>query len=46
VGEGEPAFHLWSDHSLVVGPFYFYGDAELLEHIRVVLVPSSPSVTP
>ena len=46
VGKGEPRLQLCSDHSLVVGPFYFYGDAELLEHIRVVLVPSSPSVTP
>ena len=41
-GKGEPALHLWSDYSLVVGPFYFYGDAELLERIRAILVPSSP----
>jgi hypothetical protein len=46
VGESEPAFQLWSDHSLVVGPFYFYGDAALLERIRAILVPSSPPATP
>jgi hypothetical protein len=45
-GESEPALPLWSDHSLVVGPFYFYGDAELLERIGAILVPPSPPATP
>ena len=45
-GEGEPALQAWGDHCLVVGPFYFYGDAELLERIRAILVPSSLPATP
>jgi hypothetical protein len=28
---------LWGDHGLVVGPFVFYGDAELLQRIDDIL---------
>jgi hypothetical protein len=41
---------LWADVAglliLVAGPFVFYGDAELLERIRVVLEPSAPANAP
>jgi hypothetical protein len=45
-GQGEPGSPHWENHSLVVGPFLFYGDAELLERIAVLLVPSAPSAAP
>lgn len=35
----EPAFDLDEEHYMVVGPFVFYGDAGLLERIRVILLP-------
>lgn len=41
-GKSEPSFHHWEDHLLVVGPFAFCGDAELLERIRAILAPSAP----
>ena len=34
--------HIWPDHSLAVGPFYFYGDVELLKRIGAILLPSDP----
>jgi hypothetical protein len=48
VGEGD-ASHLieqWGDHCLAVGPFLFYGDAELLELVRVALAPLAPPNAP
>ena len=32
----------WGDGSLVVGPFLFYGDRELLSRVRDVLMASNP----
>lgn len=38
------AIHLlWDDHSLVVGPFLFCGDAELLHRVRAALAPFAPA---
>ncbi len=34
-----PANHLWPDRGLKIGPFLFYGDAELLERVRSALAP-------
>lgn len=45
-GKGERGLPDWEDHSLVVGPFVFYGDTELLERIRAILVPSEPLLAP
>jgi hypothetical protein len=42
----EPILHLWGDHYLVVGPFVFFGDAELLERIAAILLPSAPPAAP
>jgi hypothetical protein len=36
-------FQLWGDHRLVVGPFLFYGDAELLNRVRAALAPFAPA---
>jgi hypothetical protein len=33
----DPVLHVFGDHYLVVGPFLFFGDAELLERIRAIL---------
>lgn len=33
----------WGDRSAVVGPFLFYGDAELLRRVRAALIPFAPS---
>src|SRR5262249_55096043 len=46
VGHSEPILRLWGDHYLVAGPFVFFGDSELLERIRAILVPSAPPVAP
>jgi hypothetical protein len=35
---------LWDDYSLVASPFVFFGDPDLLERIRVILVPFAPPV--
>jgi hypothetical protein len=45
-GKGESGSPHWEDNSLVVGPFFFYGDAELLERIGTLLVPSAPPAAP
>lgn len=42
LGKGEPGFNLLC-HSLVVGPFLFYSDSELLRRIEAILAPSRPS---
>jgi hypothetical protein len=33
----------WGNHCLEVGPFLFYGDAELLRQVRDALIPFAPS---
>jgi hypothetical protein len=40
-----PALRLWREHCLVVGPFLFYGDGELLRSIRGALAPVGPPPT-
>ncbi len=40
-GERELEHAHWEGHYLVVGPFTFYGDAELLGRIRAILAPSA-----
>lgn len=42
----DPLVYLWGDRCLTVGPFVFYGDAELLEHIRAILAPDAPPLAP
>jgi hypothetical protein len=45
VGEGD-ATHLtnqWGYHCLAVGPFLFYGDADLLRQVRDALLAFAPS---
>jgi len=45
VGERD-ATHLtnqWGNHCLAVGPFLFYGDAELLRQVRDALTPFAPA---
>lgn len=44
-GKGKLGPPSWEDHVLIVGPFLFCGDAELLERIRAILVPSPPAAT-
>jgi hypothetical protein len=36
----------WQDQFLVIGPFLFYGDAELLERISAILMPYAASAAP
>jgi hypothetical protein len=48
VGESD-ATHLieqWGDHCLAVGPFLFYGDAEMLERVRKALASIDTPTTP
>jgi hypothetical protein len=46
VGENDPAYLLrqWGDHGQQIGPFLFYGDAELLDRILTALAapPAAP----
>lgn len=37
---------IWEDRGLVVGPFLFYGDAELLHRVGVALAPFAPPAAP
>ena len=48
VGGDDRAYlvRLWGDHCFVVGPFIFYGDAELLQRIDAILAPSAASTAP
>jgi hypothetical protein len=41
VGVSDPSHLLeqWGEHCMAVGPFLFYGDAELLERVRDALAP-------
>ncbi len=39
VGHHSPAAHLYRDRGLEIGPFLFYGDAELLQRVRTALAP-------
>ncbi len=41
-----PATHLYQDRGVEIGPFLFYGDAELLERVRIALAPLAPSAAP
>jgi hypothetical protein len=36
----------WEDHQLVISPFSFYGDAELLERIGILLKPYAAAAAP
>jgi hypothetical protein len=38
--------HQWGDQGLMVGPFVFYGDAELLSRINVALHRLAPADAP
>jgi hypothetical protein len=44
VGENDVSHLLeqWGEHCLGVGPFLFYGDAQLLERVRDTLAPLTP----
>jgi hypothetical protein len=42
-GDVEHLVRQWGDHCFVAGPFIFYGDAVLLEHIGAILVPNNVS---
>jgi hypothetical protein len=44
-GDTAIALRLWGDRCLVVGPFLFYGDRELLRSIRGALAPVAPPPT-
>jgi hypothetical protein len=47
VGNGDTSVaRLWGDRCLLVGPFLFYGDAELLKRVRAGLVPVAPPTGP
>jgi hypothetical protein len=49
IGERDVAhFYIeqWGDHCLLVRPFLFYGDPELLERVRNALASIAPSTTP
>ncbi|SRR5579884_595808 len=39
VGYHSPAAHLYRDRGWEIGPFLFYGDAELLQRVRTALAP-------
>jgi hypothetical protein len=41
-GKNQARFHFLGEHPFVIGPFLFYGDAELLERIGAMLVPAAP----
>jgi hypothetical protein len=41
-GRGKLGPPHWEDHSLLAGSFLFYGDIELLERIRTILLQSEP----
>jgi hypothetical protein len=45
VGERDatPLTNQWGNHCRAVGPFLFYGDAELLRQVRDALIPFAPS---
>jgi hypothetical protein len=45
-GKGRLEPPQWEDHLLVIGPFWFCGDAELLERISAILVPIDASSSP
>jgi hypothetical protein len=40
------ATHVLGDRCLVVGPFLFYGDAEMLQRVRTALAPLAPPAAP
>lgn len=44
-GDTALALGLWGDRCLIVGPFLFYGDGELLRSIRGALAPVAPPPT-
>ena len=46
MGKGKLGPPNWEDHVLIVGPFLFCGDVELLERIRALLVPSDAPIAP
>ncbi|HZV05507.1 MAG TPA: hypothetical protein VE999_10520 [Gemmataceae bacterium] len=48
VGENDVSylFGQWGDHCLLVRPFVFYGDVELLERVRTALAPFAQSDGP
>lgn len=48
IGDRDPAYLIeqWTNHYLIVGPFIFYGDADLLERVRSALVEFAPSIDP
>jgi hypothetical protein len=46
VGNGKLEPLDWEDHLLVIGPFSFFGDAELLERIDILLKPYAAPAVP
>jgi hypothetical protein len=46
VRKNDMVFPLWGDPCLVIGPFHFFGDAEFLERIAAILIPSAPPAAP
>lgn len=47
VGENDSAnlTDQWGDHCLMVGPFLFYGDTDLLHRVHAALAPLAPTVS-
>jgi hypothetical protein len=45
-GKGKVEPPEWKDHLLVIGPFLFCGDAELLDRIGAILVPKDALTSP
>jgi hypothetical protein len=45
-GEGKLEPPQWKDHLVVIGPFLFWGDVELLERIGAILVPYAAPAAP
>jgi len=45
-GNGKLELPQWKDHLLVIGPFWFCGDAEFLERLGAILMPYAAATAP